>query len=49
MGVAATGKKVANKGIFIFTFAQGKITDSYSMWDVLNMWWQLGVDPPKPS
>ena len=49
MGVAATGKKVANKGVFIFTFAQGKITDSYSMWDVLNMWWQLGVDPPKPS
>ena len=49
MGVAATGKKVVNKGVFIFTFAQGKITDSYSMWDVLNMWWQLGVDPPKPS
>jgi len=49
LGVAATGKKVINKGIFILTFAQGKIVDSYSMWDTLNLWWQLGVDPPKPS
>ena len=49
LGVAATGKKVINKGIFIFTFAQGKIVDSYVMWDTLNLWWQLGVDPPKPS
>ena len=49
MGVAATGKKVINKGIFILTFAKGKIVDSYSMWDTLNLWWQLGVDPPKPS
>ena len=49
LGVAATGKKVINKGIFIFTFAQGKIVDSYTMWDTLNLWWELGVDPPKPS
>ena len=49
MGVAATGKKVINKGIFILTFAQGKIVDSYSMWDTLNLWWELGVDPPQPS
>ena len=49
MGVAATGKKVINKGIFIFTFAQGKIVDSYTMWDTLNLWWELGVDTPKPS
>ena len=49
MGVAATGKKVINKGIFILTFAKGKIVDSYTMWDTLNLWWELGVDPPKPS
>ena len=49
LGVAATGKKVINKGIFILTFAQGKIVDSYSMWDTLNLWWELGVDPPQPS
>ena len=49
LGVAATGKKVTNKGIMILTFAKGKIVDSYSMWDTLNFWWQLGVDPPKPS
>ena len=49
MGVATTGKKVINKAITILTFAQGKIVDSYDMWDTLNLWWQLGVAPPKPS
>ena len=49
MGVAATGKKVINKGIFILTFAKGKIVDSYTMWDTLNLWGELGVDPPKQS
>ena len=49
LGVAATGKKATTSGISILTFAQGKIVDSYSMWDTLNLWWQLGVDPPKPS
>ena len=49
LGVAATGKKVINKAITILTFAKGKIADSYVMWDTLNLWWQLGVDPPQPS
>ena len=49
MGVAATGKKVTNKGVSILTFVKGKIVDDYSIWDTLNFWWQLGVDPPKPS
>ena len=48
MGVAATGKKVTNSGISILTFAQGKIVDTYAMWDPLNLWRQLGVDPPQP-
>ena len=48
MGIAATGKKVTNTGISIFTFAKGKIVDSYGMWDPLNLWRQLGVDPPQP-
>ena len=49
LGVAATGKKIKTSGVSILTFAKGKIVDSYSMWDTLNLWWQLGVDPPKPS
>ena len=48
MGVAATGKKVTNSGISILTFAKGKIVDTYAMWDPLNLWSQLGVDPPQP-
>ena len=47
MGVAATGKKVTNTGISILTFAKGKIVDTYAMWDPLNLWRQLGVDPPQ--
>ena len=49
LGVAATGKKVTNKAISILTFAKGKIVDSYVMWDTLNLWWQLGVDPPQAA
>ena len=48
MGIAATGKKVTNKGISILTFAKGKIVADYAMWDPLNLWRQLGVDPPQP-
>ena len=48
LGVAATGKKVINKAITILTFAKGKIVDTYAMWDPLNLWRQLGVDPPQP-
>ena len=48
MGVAATGKKVTNTGISILTFAKGKIVADTAMWDPLNLWRQLGVDPPQP-
>jgi len=48
MGVAATGKKVTNTGISILTFAKGKIVADTTMWDPLNLWRQLGVDPPQP-
>jgi len=48
MGVAATGKKVTNTGISILTFAKGKIVADSAMWDPLNLWRQLGVDPPQP-
>jgi steroid delta-isomerase-like uncharacterized protein len=48
MGVAATGKKITDRGISILTFAKGKIVDIYSMWDDLYTWRQLGVDPPQP-
>jgi len=48
MGVAATGKKATSSGISILTFAKGKIVDDYAMWDDLDVWRQLGVDPPQP-
>ena len=48
MGVAATGKKVTNTGISILSFAKGKIVADSAMWDPLNLWRQLGVDPPQP-
>ena len=48
MGVAATGKKATSSGISILTFAKCKIVDDYAMWDDLDVWRQLGVDPPQP-
>ena len=39
---------MTNKGISILTFAKGKIVADYAMWDPLNLWRQLGVDPPQP-
>ena len=46
MGVAATGKKVTNTGIAVMTFAGGKIVKTSVVFDSLNLWRQLGVDPP---
>ena len=48
MGVAATGKKATNTGIAVMTFAGGKIVKTSVVFDSLNLWRQLGVDPPQP-
>ena len=48
MGVAATGKKATNTGIAVMTFAGGKIVKMSVAFDSLNLWRQLGVDPPQP-
>ena len=49
MGVAATGKKVKYSGIGVTTFAGGKLSKISVASDFLNLWRQLGVDPPQPS
>ena len=46
MGVAATGKKVKYSGIGVATFAGGKLSKTSVASDFLNLWRQLGVDPP---
>ncbi len=48
MGVAATGKKVKYSGIGVTTFAGGKLSKISVASDFLNLWRQLGVDPPQP-
>ena len=48
MGVAATGKKVKYSGIGVTTFAGGKLSKTSVASDFLNLWRQLGVDPPQP-
>ena len=48
MGVAATGKKVKYSGIGVATFAGGKLSETSVASDFLNLWRQLGVDPPQP-
>ena len=48
MGVAATGKKVTNLGTGVGTFVGGKLSETSVASDSLNLWRQLGVDPPQP-
>ena len=48
MGVAATGKKVTNLGIGIAAFAGDKLSKTSVASNFLNLWRQLGVDPPQP-
>ena len=37
-----------HQGEFMGVAATGKIVADYGMWDPLNLWRQLGVDPPQP-
>ena len=47
-GVVTTGKKVTNLGTGVGTFVGGKLSETSVASDSLNLWRQLGVDPPQP-
>jgi steroid delta-isomerase-like uncharacterized protein len=49
MGLAPTGKVVTVTGISIDRFAEGKIVESWTNWDVLGLMRQLGAAPPPGS
>lgn len=44
-GIAPTGKSVSVDGVMIFRIANGKIAESWDVWDTLGMLQQLGVAP----
>jgi len=44
-GIPATGKSVKIEGIWIHRFKNGRIAESWNVWDTLGMLQQLGVVP----
>jgi len=44
-GIAPTGKKAKVHGIWIHRIKDGKITESFNVWDTLSLLQQLGVVP----
>jgi steroid delta-isomerase-like uncharacterized protein len=49
MGLAPTGKPVSYDEIFIFRFANGRITETWGVVDVFSQMQQLGVTPVAPQ
>jgi steroid delta-isomerase-like uncharacterized protein len=45
MGMPATGKRVNVEGIWMHRIANGKIVESWDVWDTLGMLQQMGVVP----
>ncbi len=45
LGIAPTGKSVNVDGIWIHRIADGKIVETWNVWDTLGMLQQLGVAP----
>jgi len=45
MGIAPTGKKASMPAIIFFHFKDGKITEMWQMYDMMNVMQQLGVAP----
>ena len=45
MGIAPTGKRSTSTGITIDRYENGKAVESFSNWDTLGMFQQLGVVP----
>jgi steroid delta-isomerase-like uncharacterized protein len=46
MGFPATGKKIKIDGMTIFRFKAGKISEEWSVWDMLSVMRQAGLLPP---
>jgi steroid delta-isomerase-like uncharacterized protein len=46
LGLAPTGKKISLSGITIHQVANGKILDSYAIWEVLSLLHQIDVALP---
>jgi steroid delta-isomerase-like uncharacterized protein len=46
MGFPATGKKIKIHGMRIFRFKAGKISEEWSVWDMLSVMRQAGLLPP---
>lgn len=46
MGFPATGKKIKIDGMTIFRFKAGKISEEWSVWDMLSVMRQLGLYSP---
>ena len=49
IGIAPTGKKITNPGVTLMSFANGQAVEARAIWDDLNTYRELGVDPPQPS
>jgi steroid delta-isomerase-like uncharacterized protein len=47
MGYPATGKSVVIPGMTLFRFKAGKISEEWSVFDMLSVLRQLGLAPPK--
>jgi steroid delta-isomerase-like uncharacterized protein len=47
MGFPATGKKIKIDGMTIFRFKTGKISEEWSVWDMLSVMRQAGLLPPQ--
>jgi steroid delta-isomerase-like uncharacterized protein len=43
MGFPATGKKIKIEGMTIFRFKAGKISEEWSVWDMLSVMRQAGL------
>ena len=46
MGFPATGKKIKINGMTLFRFKAGKISEEWSVWDMLSVMRQAGLLPP---
>jgi steroid delta-isomerase-like uncharacterized protein len=47
MGFPATGKKISTDGMTIFRLKDGKISEEWSVWDMLSVMRQAGLLPPQ--
>ena len=46
MGIPATNKKGMVEGLTVGRYANGKLVESYSQWDVMGLMRQLGITSP---